>query len=103
SPEAASGGTIALVEDGDIIAIDIPGRKINLDARGGTVRRGGGWSSVPTLENRGSQNDSTAPGPCPPLRSDALRETPPRAHFIRCRAASCGGDEASRCGSVSRG
>ncbi|MCG6497249.1 dihydroxy-acid dehydratase [Kitasatospora sp. A2-31] len=31
SPEAASGGTIALVEDGDIIAIDIPGRKISLE------------------------------------------------------------------------
>ncbi|MEV8093771.1 dihydroxy-acid dehydratase [Kitasatospora sp. NPDC085879] len=31
SPEAASGGTIALVEDGDIIAIDIPGRKVSLE------------------------------------------------------------------------
>lgn len=31
SPEAASGGTIALVEDGDIIDIDIPGRSIVLD------------------------------------------------------------------------
>ncbi|MFJ3790496.1 dihydroxy-acid dehydratase [Kitasatospora sp. NPDC090091] len=31
SPEAASGGIIALVEDGDIIAIDIPGRKISLE------------------------------------------------------------------------
>ncbi|MFF3001821.1 dihydroxy-acid dehydratase [Kitasatospora sp. NPDC057940] len=31
SPEAASGGTIALVEDGDIIAIDIPGRSISLE------------------------------------------------------------------------
>ncbi|WP_395295655.1 dihydroxy-acid dehydratase [Kitasatospora hibisci] len=31
SPEAASGGTIALVEDGDVIAIDIPGRKISLE------------------------------------------------------------------------
>ncbi|MFE9426657.1 dihydroxy-acid dehydratase [Kitasatospora sp. NPDC006697] len=30
SPEAASGGTIALVEDGDIIAIDIPGRSVEL-------------------------------------------------------------------------
>ncbi|MEU3293836.1 dihydroxy-acid dehydratase, partial [Streptomyces longwoodensis] len=28
SPEAASGGTIALVEDGDRIRIDIPGRTI---------------------------------------------------------------------------
>ncbi|MFE6866108.1 dihydroxy-acid dehydratase [Kitasatospora sp. NPDC057692] len=31
SPEAASGGTIALVEDGDTIAIDIPGRRISLE------------------------------------------------------------------------
>ena len=30
SPEAASGGNIALVRDGDIIEIDIPGRKINV-------------------------------------------------------------------------
>jgi dihydroxy-acid dehydratase len=30
SPEAASGGTIALVEDGDLIRIDIPGRAIEL-------------------------------------------------------------------------
>jgi dihydroxy-acid dehydratase len=30
SPEAAAGGTIALVEDGDLIAIDIPGRTIEL-------------------------------------------------------------------------
>ncbi|MFF2042485.1 dihydroxy-acid dehydratase [Kitasatospora sp. NPDC058170] len=31
SPEAASGGAIALVEDGDIIAIDIPGRTVSLE------------------------------------------------------------------------
>ncbi|MFD5463998.1 dihydroxy-acid dehydratase [Kitasatospora sp. NPDC127059] len=31
SPEAASGGTIALVEDGDVIAIDIPARTISLE------------------------------------------------------------------------
>ena len=30
SPEAASGGTIALVENGDLISIDIPGRTIEL-------------------------------------------------------------------------
>jgi len=30
SPEAASGGAIALVEEGDTIAIDIPNRAINL-------------------------------------------------------------------------
>ena len=31
SPEAAEGGTIGLVEEGDIITIDIPGRTINLE------------------------------------------------------------------------
>ena len=30
SPEAASGGNIAIVENGDIIEIDIPNRKINV-------------------------------------------------------------------------
>ncbi len=31
SPEAAEGGTIGLVQDGDIIEIDIPNRRIHLD------------------------------------------------------------------------
>ncbi|MEN2900890.1 Dihydroxy-acid dehydratase [Mannheimia haemolytica] len=30
SPEAASGGAIALINDGDTVAIDIPNRSINL-------------------------------------------------------------------------
>jgi dihydroxy-acid dehydratase len=30
SPEAAEGGPIAIVEDGDLIAIDIPNRKLEL-------------------------------------------------------------------------
>ncbi|MDR2567452.1 MAG: dihydroxy-acid dehydratase [Bifidobacteriaceae bacterium] len=34
SPEAASGGLIALVEDGDRIIIDIPGRELTLDVGG---------------------------------------------------------------------
>ena len=34
SPEAAEGGPIALVEDGDEITIDIPGRKITLHVDG---------------------------------------------------------------------
>ncbi|MFN3077925.1 MAG: dihydroxy-acid dehydratase, partial [Alphaproteobacteria bacterium] len=31
SPEAAEGGAIALIEPGDVIRIDIPGRTINVD------------------------------------------------------------------------
>jgi dihydroxy-acid dehydratase len=43
SPEAAAGGTIALVEDGDTIAIDIPARSIRLDVPGDVLaaRRAG--------------------------------------------------------------
>jgi dihydroxy-acid dehydratase len=37
SPEAASGGAIALVEDGDTIAIDIPSRSIELEVAEGVL------------------------------------------------------------------
>jgi dihydroxy-acid dehydratase len=37
SPEAASGGTIALVEDGDLIRIDIPNRSIELKVDDATL------------------------------------------------------------------
>jgi dihydroxy-acid dehydratase len=37
SPEAASGGTIALVEDGDLIRIDIPNRSIELEVDDATL------------------------------------------------------------------
>ncbi|MGH3776328.1 MAG: dihydroxy-acid dehydratase [Pseudonocardiaceae bacterium] len=37
SPEAAAGGTIALIHDGDIIEIDIPNRAIHLDISDSTL------------------------------------------------------------------
>jgi dihydroxy-acid dehydratase len=37
SPEAAEGGLIALVEDGDLIEIDIPGRTISLKVEGAVI------------------------------------------------------------------
>ena len=37
SPEAAEGGTIGLVEEGDLIEIDIPARRIELKASGETL------------------------------------------------------------------
>ncbi len=39
SPEAAAGGAIALVENGDIIDIDIPGRSINVRLDAGELAR----------------------------------------------------------------
>jgi dihydroxy-acid dehydratase len=39
SPEAARGGPLALVEDGDIIRIDVPGRTADLDVPAGELAR----------------------------------------------------------------
>ncbi|MHB0928054.1 MAG: dihydroxy-acid dehydratase [Candidatus Nanopelagicales bacterium] len=39
SPEAAAGGAIALIEEGDIIVIDIPGRSIRLDVTDAELAR----------------------------------------------------------------
>jgi dihydroxy-acid dehydratase len=59
SPEAASGGAIALVRDGDIIEIDIPGRKINvrcsdaeLEKRRGEEKKRGNSAFKPEGRNR---------------------------------------------------
>ncbi len=59
SPEAAAGGEIALLEDGDNIEIDIPGRKINVlisgkdieDRRQKQLKRGAA-AYTPMLRNR---------------------------------------------------
>jgi dihydroxy-acid dehydratase len=59
SPEAAAGGAIALVKDGDKIQIDIPGRKINLKVDGDqlelrrkTEESRGATSYTPVKRNR---------------------------------------------------
>ncbi len=39
SPEAADGGPIAAVEDGDVICVDIPGRTITLEVDEETIRK----------------------------------------------------------------
>ena len=39
SPEAAAGGPIALVRNGDIISIDIPSRKLDLEVSSAELKR----------------------------------------------------------------
>lgn len=64
SPEAASGGPIALVEEGDLIEIDIPQRKLNIVGAQGIRKtpeemkeildaRRAAWKSVPNRYERG--------------------------------------------------
>ena len=54
SPEASEGGPIALVQDGDLIEIDIPGKllEIKVDAEE-LARRRHGWSPPPPRVTRG--------------------------------------------------
>ncbi|HJV98758.1 MAG TPA: dihydroxy-acid dehydratase [Arthrobacter sp.] len=58
SPEAAAGGTIALVENGDIITIDIPQRLIHLGVaddvlaeRAAAIKTGGGYKARNRVRN----------------------------------------------------
>ncbi|MCD4755864.1 MAG: dihydroxy-acid dehydratase, partial [Deltaproteobacteria bacterium] len=47
SPEAADGGTIGLIEEGDIIEIDIPARKLSLQvAEGELDQRRSNWKPM---------------------------------------------------------
>jgi dihydroxy-acid dehydratase len=56
-PEAADGGPIALVRDGDIVDIDIPGRRLALDVPDRELeRRQGGWQAA----SGRSENGATA-------------------------------------------
>ncbi|MCI0387088.1 dihydroxy-acid dehydratase [Streptomyces sp. CNQ085] len=55
SPEAAAGGTIALVEDGDLISVDIPARTIELKVDEATLaarREALGGRYAPTARDR---------------------------------------------------
>jgi dihydroxy-acid dehydratase len=48
SPEAAEGGPIALIEEGDLIEIDIPGKKISLKVDDKALQeRANNWRQPP--------------------------------------------------------
>jgi L-arabonate dehydrase len=48
TPEAAVGGPLALVRDGDMIALDVEGRSLHLEvADEELARRGRGWTAPP--------------------------------------------------------
>ena len=49
APEAAAGGTLALVQDGDMIELDVAGRRLHLDVDDAELaRRKGAWQAPPT-------------------------------------------------------
>ncbi|MAS33812.1 MAG: dihydroxy-acid dehydratase [Anaerolineaceae bacterium] len=54
APEAAIGGTLALVQDGDIIELDVPGRRLHLEVSDEElVRRRAAWQPRPPHSERG--------------------------------------------------
>ena len=53
-PEAAVGGPLALVRDGDLIELDVPGRALNvLISDEEMARRRAGWQPPPPAFSRG--------------------------------------------------
>ena len=49
APEAAAGGTLALVQDGDMIELDVAGRRLHLDVDDAELaRRKAAWQAPPT-------------------------------------------------------
>ncbi len=84
SPEAASGGTIALVEDGDTVRIDIPNRRLALavpeEELGDRRRRS---SPVPATPRPPA--NASSPLPCAPTRR--WRRPPTRAPYARSTSA----------------
>jgi dihydroxy-acid dehydratase len=56
APESHVGGPLALVEDGDLITLDVPARRLDLRAAGGDAelaRRRAAWSPPPPIYTRG--------------------------------------------------
>ncbi|MFN0121705.1 MAG: IlvD/Edd family dehydratase [Blastocatellia bacterium] len=54
APEAAAGGTLALVQNGDIIELDVAARRLHLDvAEAELARRKAQWQPPPAHQNRG--------------------------------------------------
>jgi dihydroxy-acid dehydratase len=54
APEAAAGGTLALVENGDMIELDVSARRLHLDISEGEIeRRRAAWKPPEPPSNRG--------------------------------------------------
>jgi L-arabonate dehydrase len=52
SPEAAVGGPLALVQDGDMIELDVPGRRLHLDVpEAELAKRRAGWLPAPVPDS----------------------------------------------------
>lgn len=79
SPEAAEGGAIALVQEGDIIEIDIPNRTINVKLASEELQR------RRTNEEKKGKN-AYKPGDRPRKISNALK-----AYALMCTSAARGG------------
>jgi dihydroxy-acid dehydratase len=54
APEAAAGGTLAIVQEGDMIELDVATRKLNLDVPAAEIaRRLSEWKALPPPSGRG--------------------------------------------------
>ncbi|NJD32385.1 MAG: dihydroxy-acid dehydratase [Gammaproteobacteria bacterium] len=79
SPEAAEGGLLALVQDGDAIEIDIPARSIRLDLSSEEIAR------------RRAAEDARGDAAYTPVKRDRVVSTALRAYGLLATSASQGG------------
>jgi dihydroxy-acid dehydratase len=78
SPEAAAGGTIGLIEEGDIVEIDIPHRKINVAL------------SDAVLAARRAAMNAKYPGPWAPANRERVVSQALRAYAALTTSAARG-------------
>ena len=103
SPEAAGGGLIALVEDGDEIAIDIPARSIDARRRRRGARRSAGIAQEKRDQARTPRSTASARSR---RRCAPTRRWPPRpatAPTARCRSNSSPATRAAPALNLTRG
>ena len=76
SPEAADGGPIALVQDGDIIKIDIPGKTLTLLVDEAELARDGKPAGNPRNPRSNTATPPATAAWCPPAaRARCVSET----------------------------
>ncbi|HLV54207.1 MAG TPA: dihydroxy-acid dehydratase [Actinotalea caeni] len=99
SPEAAAGGVIALVEDGDIVSIDIPTRSISLDVpeaelerRRAALEAGGGYRPRDRVRPVSAALRAYAAF-AQSADKGAVRVVPEEAPVTRAASAPAGGEE----------
>jgi dihydroxy-acid dehydratase len=99
SPEAAEGGLIGLVEEGDVVELDIPNRRIHLAVDDAEIAR---RRDAMMAKGASAWKPARASARCP-LRfalTPRWRPAPPRARCVSCRSRFAPSSSPRLCGTA---